>query len=122
MLGATVEIGTPYYQGVTVAALLESKAGRSAPLVRQQALDLLFRYLNPLTGGPSEEGWPFDTDVNAAPIAEMLAAIEGVERVEEVLLFEFDLRTGTRSGAGRELIHLDEQSLFLSARHQVVVR
>jgi predicted phage baseplate assembly protein len=122
MLGATIEIGTPYYQGVTVAALLESKAGRSAPLVRQQALDLLFRYLNPLTGGPSEEGWPFDTDVNAAPIVEMLAAIEGVERVEEVLLFEFDLRTGTRSGAGRELIHLDEQSLFLSARHQVVVR
>jgi predicted phage baseplate assembly protein len=122
MLGATVEIGTPYYQGVTVAALVQSLPGRPANLVRQRALDLLYRFINPVTGGASEEGWPFDTDVNAAPIAEMLEAIEGVERVEEVLLFEFDLRTGQRHGAGRELIHLDQQSLFLSARHQVVVR
>ena len=121
-LGATIEVGTPYYQGVTVAALIQSLPGRPANLVRQRAQDLLFRYINPLTGGSSEEGWPFDTDINAAPIAEMLEAIEGVERVEEVLLFEFDLRTGQRHGPGRELIHLDQQSLFLSARHQVVVR
>jgi predicted phage baseplate assembly protein len=122
MLGATIEIGTPFYQGVTVAALIQSLPGRPANLVRQRALDLLYRYINPLTGGSSEEGWPFETDINAAPIAEMLEAIEGVERVEEVLLFEFDLRTGQRHGPGRELIRLDEQSLFLSARHQVVVR
>jgi predicted phage baseplate assembly protein len=122
MLGATVEIGTPYYQGVTVAALIQSLPGRPANLVRQRAMDLLYRFINPVTGGASEEGWPFDTDINSAPIAEMLEAIEGVERVEEVLLFEFDLRTGQRHGAGRELIHLDQQSLFLSARHQVVVR
>jgi predicted phage baseplate assembly protein len=122
MLGATIEIATPYYQGVTVAALIQSLPGRPANLVRQRALDLLYRYVNPVTGGASEEGWPFDFDVNAAPIAEMLEAIEGVERVEEVMLFEFDLRTGQRHGAGRELIHLDQRSLFLSARHQVVVR
>jgi len=122
LLGTTVEVGTPYYQGVTVAALVKALPGRPANLVRQRAYDLLYRWINPLTGGASGEGWPFDTDINAAPIAEMLEAIEGVERVEEVLLFEFDLRTGRRHGVGRELIHLDRQSLFLSARHQVVVR
>jgi predicted phage baseplate assembly protein len=122
LLGTTVEIGTPYYQGVTVAALMQTLPGRPATIVRQRALDLLYRYVNPVTGGTSGEGWPFDTDINAAPLAEMLEAIEGVERVEEVLLFEFDLRTGQRHGIGRELIRLDRQSLFLSARHQVVVR
>lgn len=122
MLGATVEIGTPYYQGVTVAALVQSLPGRPANLVRQRALDVLYRYINPLSGGPDGEGWGFDTDLNAAPIAEMLESIEGVDRVEEVLLFEFDLRTGRRHGPGKELIRLDRQSLFLSARHQVVVR
>jgi predicted phage baseplate assembly protein len=121
LLGTTVEIGTPYYQGVTVAALVQSLPGRPANLVRQRALDLLYRWINPLTGGAGGEGWPFDTDLNAAPIAEMLEALEGVERVEEVLLFEFDLRTGQRHGVGREVIRLDRQSLFLSARHQVVV-
>lgn len=122
LLGTTVEIGTPYYQGVTVAALVLALPGRPAALVRQRALDVLYRYVNPLTGGPAGEGWAFDTDLNASPLAELLEAIEGVDRVEEVLLFEYDLRTGRRHGIGREMIHLDRQSLFLSARHQVVVR
>lgn len=122
MLGATVDIGTPFYQGVTVAALIQALPGRPNALVRQRALDLLYRYVNPLTGGSDGEGWAFDTDLNAAPIAEMLEAIEGVDRVEEVLLFAYDLRTGHRVGTGREVIRLDQQSLFLSARHQVVVR
>jgi predicted phage baseplate assembly protein len=122
LLGTTVEIGTPYYQGVTVAALIQTLPGRPATIVRQRALDMLYRYVNPLTGATTGEGWAFDTDINAAPIAEMLEAIEGVERVDEVLLFEYDLRTGRRHGIGRELIRLDRQSLFLSARHQVVIR
>ncbi|HET9077887.1 MAG TPA: putative baseplate assembly protein [Acidimicrobiales bacterium] len=122
MLGATVDIGTPFYQGVTVAALIQALPGRPAALVRQRALNLLYRYINPLTGGTDGDGWAFDTDLNAAPIAEMLEGIEGVDRVEEVLLFAYDLRTDQRIGAGREVIRLDRQSLFLSARHQVVVR
>ncbi|MDP9075351.1 MAG: putative baseplate assembly protein [Actinomycetota bacterium] len=121
-LGTTVEISTPYYQGVTVAALIQSLPGRPAGLVRQRALDLLYRYVNPLVGGAMGEGWPFDIDLNAAPLAQMLEAVEGVERVDEVLLFEYDLRTGTRYGAGCEIIRLDDKSLFLSAGHQIVVR
>jgi predicted phage baseplate assembly protein len=122
LLGTTVEIATPYYQGVTVAALLQALPGRPATIVRQRALDLLYRYVNPLTGGNDGTGWPFDADLNAAVLAELLEVIEGVERVEEVLLFEYDLRTDRRLGPGREVIRLDRQSLFLSARHQVVVR
>lgn len=122
LLGTTVDVGTPYYQGVTVAALVQALPGRPTALVRQRALDVLYRYVNPLTGGADGDGWPFDTDLNSAPIAEMIEAIEGVERVDEVLLFAYDLRTGQRVGQGRELIRLDRSSLFLSARHQVVVR
>ena len=122
LVGTRVEIGTPYYQGVTVAALLRSLPGRPAGLVRQRAIDALYRFINPLTGGPDGEGWPFDTDLNAASVAQLIEAIDGVDRVEEILFFEYDLRTGTRHGTGRELVRLDSQSLFLSAHHQVVVR
>ena len=122
VLGTTVEVGVPYYQGVTVAALVRAQPGRPTTLVRQRAIDVLYRYINPLTGGVDGDGWPFDTDLNAAPLAQMLESIEGVDRVEEVLLFEHDLRTGRRHGGGKELIRLDAHSLFLSARHQVVVR
>ena len=122
MLGTTVDIGTPYYQGVSVAALVQALPGRPTALVRQRAFDVLYRYINPLTGGPDGEGWPFDLDLNAAPVAEMLEAIEGVERVDEVLLFSYDLRTDQRVGVGKELVRLDRSTLFLSAKHQVVVR
>ena len=122
LVGTRVEIGTPYYQGVTVAALIKSLPGRPPGLVRQRALDALYRFINPLTGGQEGEGWPFDTDLNAASVAQLIETIDGVDRVEEILFFEYDLRTRTRHGSGRELVRLDAQSLFLSAHHQVVVR
>jgi predicted phage baseplate assembly protein len=121
-IGTAVEVGTPYYQGVSVAALVHALPGRPATLVRQRALDMLYGYINPLVGWSDGNGWPFDSDLNAATLAQLLEAIEGVERVHDVLLFEYDLRTRSRHGVGREVIQLDRQSLFLSAAHQVVVR
>lgn len=122
LVGSAVEVGTPYYQGVSVAALMRAAPGRPATLVRQRAIDALARYLNPLTGGPDGEGWPFDADLNTATLSQLLESIEGVDRVDEVLLFEYDLRTRRRLGAAKDVIQLDAHSLFLSADHQVVVR
>lgn len=122
VVGTAVEISTPYFQGVSVAALIFAVPGRPAPLVRQRAIDALTEYINPLTGGADGVGWPFDRDLNAAAVAQLLESVEGVDRVDEVLLFEYDLREGRRLGSGKDIIRLDPQSLFLSAAHQVVVR
>jgi predicted phage baseplate assembly protein len=122
ILGTAIEIGTPFYQGVTVAALLAARPGRPVTLVRERALSALYRYLNPLTGGPNGTGWPFDADLNSANVFQLLEAVDGVERVEEVLFFEHDLRNHERVGFGKELVKLERDSLFLSANHQVVVR
>jgi predicted phage baseplate assembly protein len=122
ILGTAIEIGTPYYQGVTIAALLTARPGRPITLVRERALSTLYRYLNPLIGGPHGTGWPFDADLNSANVFQLLEAVEGVERVEEVLFFEHDLRNHERVGFGKELVKLERDSLFLSANHQVVVR
>jgi len=122
ILGTTIEIGTPYYQGVTVATLLTARPGRPASLVRDRALGALYHYLNPVTGGADSSGWGFDTDLNAASVFQLLETVEGVERVDEVLFFEYDLRNHERIGFGKDLVKLDRDSLFLSANHQVVVR
>jgi hypothetical protein len=82
----------------------------------------LVRYVHPLAGGADGGGWLFDSDLNAAAIAQLLEGIDGIDRVDEVQLFEFDLRTGQRVGAGRDVLRLDAHSLFLSGRHRVVVR
>ncbi|HEY4332220.1 MAG TPA: putative baseplate assembly protein, partial [Ilumatobacteraceae bacterium] len=122
ILGSTIEIGTPYYQGVTVATLLTARPGRPASLVRDRALAALYRYINPTTGGADGRGWGFDADLNSAVIFQLLEAVEGVERVDEVLFFEYDLRNHERIGFGKDLVKLDRDSLFLSSNHQVVVR
>lgn len=122
VLGTSVEIATPYYQGVTVAALVDAVPGSIPDLVRDRVLTRLYRYIDPITGGSDGTGWPFDTDLNAVALSEIIQTIDGVERVQDLLLFEFDLRTGERHGDGRQLVRLDDRSLFLGARHQVVVR
>jgi predicted phage baseplate assembly protein len=122
LVGTAVEVGTPYYQGVSVAALVHAPAGRPLALVRQRAVDTLTQYIHPLTGGADGTGWVFDSDLNAATITQLLESVEGIDRVDDVLLFEYDLRSGQRVGSGREVIRLDAQSLFLSGPHRVVVR
>jgi predicted phage baseplate assembly protein len=122
LVGTAMEISTPYYQGVSVAALVHTGPGRPAELVRHRAVAAITRFINPLTGGSEGTGWPFDADLNAAVITQLLESVDGIERVEEALLYEYDLRTGRRLGSARDVIRLDADSLFLSAAPQVVVR
>jgi hypothetical protein len=91
-------------------------------MVSQRVDDLLARYVNPLTGGPDGNGWPFDAELSATAVAGLLEAVDGVERVEEVVLFEYDLRNSTRLATGRESIRPEPHTLFLAARNRVVVR
>ncbi|HEU5265221.1 MAG TPA: hypothetical protein VFU35_00920, partial [Jatrophihabitans sp.] len=122
LVGTAIEVGTPYYQGVSAVVLLHAGPGRPAALVRQRVIDTLTRFINPLHGGPDGTGWPFDVDINAAVVTQLIETVEGVERVDELLLFEYDLRTRRRLGSAKDVIRLDAHSLFLSAPHQVVVR
>ena len=116
ILGTAIEIGTPFYQGVTIAALIKARVGRPCLFVRERAMAELYRYLNPLHGGPNGTGWPFDADLNSANVFQLLEAVEGVERVEEVLFFEHDLRNHVRIGFGKELVKLSRDSLFLAVQ------
>jgi predicted phage baseplate assembly protein len=122
MVGVPVELGTPYYQGVSVAALVRALPGRPAAMVRQRVTDALVRFVHPLTGGADGAGWPFDAPLTSAAVTQLIESVEGVLAVDELQLFEYDLRTGRRLGGGRESIALSEYALFLSADHRVVVR
>ena len=122
MLGTSVEIGTPYYQGVTVTVLLSVLAGRPPEVVRERVLQALYGFIDPVAGGRNGTGWEFDTDLVAGDIHQLVAAVDGVDRVDEVLFFEADARNERRFGPGREIIRIGNESLFLSFRHRVVVR
>jgi predicted phage baseplate assembly protein len=122
VVGTLVEQGTPFYQGVSVAAVIRSDPGRNVAVVRQAAEIALTTWLDPLDGGPQGTGWPFDRDLTGAAVAHLLEGLDGVSAVEEVQLFEYDLRRNERIGAGREVLGLQPDSLFLPAALTLVTR
>jgi predicted phage baseplate assembly protein len=122
LLGTTFDVSTPYYQGVSITALVRGRSGLSPKVVEQRVLDRLHEYVSPFTGGFDGGGWPFDTDMNAGALVQLIGGVDGVEKVSEVVLFEVDLRNQRRLNRGVDVIHLEPESLFLSFQHQVVVR
>jgi predicted phage baseplate assembly protein len=122
VVGTQVELSTPYFQGVSVAAVIRSDPGRNVAVVRQAAEIAVASWLDPLDGGPQGTGWPFERDLTGAAVAHLLEGLDGVAAVEEVQLYEYDLRRGERIGIGRETLVLQADSLFLPADLSLVTR
>lgn len=121
-LGADVEVTTPYFQGVSVIAQVRAAVGRSPVAVKERATAAIHRFLSPVDGGPRGDGWPFGVDLSSAVLISVLSEVEGVAGVDELALFEYDLRNGQRLGDATDIVRLEADSLFLAGRTQVVVR
>ena len=120
-LTTPVEIGTPFYQGITVVTRIRGGAATDAELLRDRVLTALYAYVNPLTGGPEGTGWPFGRELNLGEIFALVSGVDGVNTVEEVRIFLADLRTGERR-EGRQRAGLSQDAVFASFQHQVLVR
>ena len=121
VVGARVLVEPPLYRGITVVARLIARPRVSGERVRLEALNVLYGFLNPLSGGgPEGAGWPFGRPVQAGEIFGRLQQVHGVEMVEDVRLFSADPLTGVR-GKEAARIDLDINSLVYSFEHQVRV-
>ena len=56
--------------------------------ILQELQVALYRFLNPLTGGPQGEGWPFGTPVYPSDIITLLQTMTGVRYLGAVSLYE----------------------------------
>ncbi len=120
LVGTRILVQPPVYQGVTVVARLRARPRASVGKVEADVLDALYSYLNPLTGGPANEGWPFGRPLQAGEIFAILLAVPGVELVEEARIFGADPVTGARGSAVQRL-DIDPHALVFSYEHQVRV-
>lgn len=119
LVGTRLIVEPPAYQGVTVVAELVAADGE-VDRVRAEALDALFRHIDPLRGGADGAGWPFGRPVQYGEIFAVLQAVPGVRLVDEVRLFPADPLTGRR-GAAADRIDVAANALVFSHQHQVVV-
>jgi predicted phage baseplate assembly protein len=120
ILTTTIELSTPFYQGVTVVARVKSAAAGDAELLRDRLLTVVYEYINPITGGPEGSGWPFGRELNVGEVFGLLSDVEGVDGVEEVKLYLADLRTGERR-EGHQRARLNDDAVFASFQHQILV-
>lgn len=119
-VGARVVVEPPRYQGITVVARLRARARVSVERLTQEANDALYRYFNPLVGGPDGEGWPFGRPVHVGEVHGVLQRLAGCELVEEARLFGADPITGRR-GPQTDRLDIDGSWLVFSYEHQVLV-
>jgi predicted phage baseplate assembly protein len=120
LIGTRVVVEPPLYRGITVVAQLVARPRVRAPRVEADALEALHRFLNPLTGGPEGNGWPFGRAVHAGEVFGVLQKVVGVDLVEDVRLFSANPVTGER-GQPTARIDLPANSLVFSYEHHIRV-
>ncbi|MFE7387291.1 putative baseplate assembly protein [Streptomyces sp. NPDC057582] len=121
-IGARLVVEPPFYQGVTVVASVQARRGAVVERVREQALAALYGYFNPLTGGPSGQGWPFGRPIQSGEAFAVLQQVPGLDLVEDVRLFPADPFSGQRGETATTKITLDRHALVFSYEHQLRVR
>jgi predicted phage baseplate assembly protein len=120
LIGTRVSVEPPSYRGVTVVARVIARPKADVERVQKEALEALYGYLNPISGGPDGDGWPFGRPVQSGEVYGLLQRIRGVDMVEDARLFGANPVTGERGKETRKL-ELDPYSLLFSYEHQIRV-
>lgn len=92
LLGVPVRLHEPEYTGVAVQTEVALDPEYNNPRAQQEILFklrvALYRFLNPLTGGPQRQGWPFGRPVYPSDIVTLFQQTPGVRYLGVVQLFE----------------------------------
>ena len=98
MLGVTIQLEQPTYIGVCVQTEISLEPNYSNPEVQQEIIHklkvMLYRFLNPMTGGVQGQGWEFGRPVYPSDIVKLLQNVQGVRFLGAVQLFELYYENG----------------------------
>jgi predicted phage baseplate assembly protein len=120
VIGTRVLVEPPVYRGITVVAKLRPRASANPTRLQADALDALYHYFHPISGGPDRNGWPFGRPVHVGEVYSVLQGLRGTELVEDARLFGADPITGQRGQAVQRL-QIEPHALVFSYEHQVLV-
>ncbi|HET9456044.1 MAG TPA: putative baseplate assembly protein [Candidatus Limnocylindrales bacterium] len=120
VIGTRAIVEPPVYRGITVVAKLRARARQNPTRLQETALEALYRYFDPIVGGPDGTGWPFGRPVNVGEVYSVLQGLRGTEMVEDARLFGADPVTGQR-GQQTTRLEVEPHALVFSYEHQVLV-
>jgi predicted phage baseplate assembly protein len=120
LIGARVHIRPFEFCGIAVVSAVQVAAHSDPVRVREDILHALYRYLNPLVGGPGGTGWPAGRAMNLGELHGVVQAVDGVEYIRLLRTFSADLTTGENSAEPLQMhVVLGPDTLIASGRHVV---
>ncbi len=118
MLTTRLDIRPPAYRWVTVKVRLKAVPSVEPDVVEQTVLARLYRFLNPLVGGPDGNGWPFGRELFVSDVYQCLQGLPDVQFVRSVEMFEAK-PGGDAIGDALESLNVAPHGVIVSAKHKV---
>jgi predicted phage baseplate assembly protein len=118
LLTAVLNIRPPAYYPVVVRVRLRPMPGAKASAVETNVLERLYRFLNPLIGGPEGTGWPFGRDLYAADVFQCLRSMSDVQFIQGLTLRAAD-KSGCAHGDPVERVEVQPYGVIVSGKHEV---
>jgi predicted phage baseplate assembly protein len=118
LLTTRLDIRAPAYRWVSVTVELREAPGFSRENVEAEVLARLYRFLNPLVGGPDGHGWPFGRDLFVSDVYQSLQGTPNVQFIRSVSMFAAG-EDGAAEGKTVENIEVVSHGVIASGIHQV---
>lgn len=123
LIGTALKLAPVRLRGVSVVVNVQATPTADVVRVGEDVQHALYTYLNPLIGGsPSGpgEGWPFGRPLNQGELFGIIHAIDGVEFVKVLRLYETNLETGEQQAqAAGSHVELEPDEVIASGNHIV---
>jgi len=118
LLTTQLDIRAPAYRWVAARVQLRAAPGVNQADVESEVLARLYRFLNPLTGGPRGDGWPFGRELFLSDVYQTLQGLPHVQFIRNVDLF-VTVAGGGPQGDPVESVEVVAHGVIVSGRHEV---
>jgi len=118
LLTTRLDIRPPAYYWVSARVRLRATPGTAPAAVEADVLDRLYRFLNPLTGGPEGSGWPFGRSLFASDIYQCLQGIPNVQFIRGIEMYAAR-PGGEAQGDPLEVLEVVAHGVIASSQHKV---
>lgn len=129
MLTAVLQVGEPDYVYVSTDLTIVADPKADADHVAKVLRERLEKYIHPLTGGATGDGWPFRRALTLADIYAQVGSIPGVAFLLDAKIFSSKVANQETGQLSQEKqisipdgVRLAEQELICTREHRVHVR
>lgn len=115
LIGTCIEVKKPEFTHVKIDIEIICRPYARADTVKKKITDSIITYLDPLKGGPDEDGWPYKRNLTVFEIDRIIEETDGVDRTTSVKFY--DISEVTPVGPNlkeiiiKELIKISQQDI-----------